>query len=82
MIGGDCNADGSVNLTAGQNKVCTITNTKQPTLKVTKILNPTDDPGRFDLLIDSTVEATAAGHLTMAGPIIVSAGDNTVAEME
>jgi hypothetical protein len=35
-IGGDCGTDGTVSLALGENKVCTITNTKQAVLKVQK----------------------------------------------
>jgi hypothetical protein len=36
VIGGDCAADGSVTLAAGDNKVCTITNTKKANITIIK----------------------------------------------
>src|SRR5206468_1747565 len=62
VIGGDCAANGTVSLAAGDNKVCTITNTRKPTLKVNKVCAPTTDAGKFNLIVDgeTTVSANAA----------------------
>ena len=57
-ITGDCAANGTVTLAAGDNKTCTITNTRLPRLTVTKVCVPTNDGGKFNLRIDG---ATAAG---------------------
>src|SRR5205814_1183329 len=40
VIDGDCAADGTITLAAGDNKVCNITNTRSATLTVNKVLNP------------------------------------------
>jgi len=39
VIGGDCASNGSITLAAGDNKVCTITNTKKATIIVKKTMN-------------------------------------------
>jgi len=37
VISGACDADGSVSVAAGEDKVCTITNTRKPTLTINKV---------------------------------------------
>ena len=57
VIGGDCAADGSITLAAGESRTCTITNgrtAKTGTLKVNKVCMPADDGGRFDVFVDNT----------------------------
>jgi uncharacterized repeat protein (TIGR01451 family) len=80
--GRDCSEDGSVTLAAGQNKVCTITNTRVPTLTVTKVCNPTSDTGKFNLQVDGKTGPTGAdvscGGST--GPVPVTVGSHTVGE--
>ena len=61
VISGDCDVNGDVTVVAGENAACTITNTRIPTLKVTKVLVPSDDTGRFDLKIDTVTEAMDVG---------------------
>ena len=82
LIGGDCAADGSVSVAAGQNKVCTITNTRKPTLRVNKVCAPTTDPGKFNLRIDGANAGTGAdascGGTT--GVVLSSVGAHTVSE--
>ncbi|NIO17235.1 MAG: hypothetical protein GTN70_09620, partial [Deltaproteobacteria bacterium] len=39
-----------INLTYGDSAVCTFSNSRLPTLEVKKLLDPTGDPGLFDLL--------------------------------
>jgi len=48
-IGGACNPDGSVTLSEGDSKTCTITNTKKGSITVTKIANPGDGPFEITL---------------------------------
>src|SRR5262249_57005822 len=65
VIGGDCAADGSVSLAAGDTKACTITNTfKAPTIKVTKyVVNTgggTKNVGDFSLFVCSPSTTSAA----------------------
>jgi len=82
VIGGDCASDGSITLAVGDQKTCTITNTlKGTTLTVNKVLSPTDDPGKFDLQIDSVTKATNQGNGGTTGAITVSAGAHTVGEV-
>ncbi len=80
VIGGDCAADGSVSLAAGDVKVCTITNTRHPILSVTKILDPPTDPGLFNLRIDGSIEAANVGNGGTTGPVVVSIGSHSVDE--
>lgn len=68
-----------VTLVYGDLLDCTFTNTRKPLVTVKKLLNPSDDPGRFDLLVDSTVVRAAAGDLGK-GSILVAPGAHTVAE--
>ena len=77
--GGDCAADGSIDLALDQDAVCTITNDDiSPTLKVVKtIINDNGglitDPDAFMLTIDT--------ELVLSGAVNnVSAGDHTVSE--
>src|SRR5207248_7347695 len=57
---GACDAQGNVTLAAGQNAVCTITNTRKPTLTVTKVCVPSTDTGKFNLQIDGSTAGTGA----------------------
>jgi len=78
--GGDCAADGSVTLSVGDNKTCTITNDDvAPTLTVIKVLVPATDSGTFNLQIDGTTYATG-GDGTTTGAVAVNAGNHTVGE--
>jgi uncharacterized repeat protein (TIGR01451 family) len=80
VIGGDCAADGSISLAAGDNKTCTITNTRKTQLTVNKVLLPNSDSGQFNLQIDGTPYATDVGHDGTTGPVAVSIGSHTVTE--
>jgi hypothetical protein len=82
VIGGDCAADGSVTVSAGQAKVCTITNTRKPTLTVNKICVPTNDPGLFNLRIDGATAGTGANAACggTTGAVVSTIGAHTVSE--
>ena len=82
VIGGDCAADGTITLAYGDNKTCTITNTHKPKLTVTKLLVPSNDPGKFNLLIDSAIAGTGAnvGDGGTTGAQLVTVGSHTVGE--
>jgi uncharacterized repeat protein (TIGR01451 family) len=54
VIGGDCAANGSVTLAAGDNKSCTITNTKGAIISVKKVTDPSGDPQAFSFTGDIT----------------------------
>ncbi len=69
-----------VELGPGEDVTCTFTNALIPTLKVTKLLDPTDDGGKFDLKIDTVVCFTDAGHNDSCGPQEVTVGSHTVSE--
>jgi hypothetical protein len=80
QISGDCALDGTVTLAAGDNKVCTITNTKKPRVTVNKVTDPTTDPGLFNLQIDGTTYGNDQGNggTTGAVPVdVVSQPDAT-----
>jgi len=81
-IGGDCAANGSITLAAGDNKTCTITNTRKPTLTVTKVCNPTTDDGKFNLQIDGSTAGTGANAACggSTGAVQVSIGGHGVGE--
>ena len=59
---GDCASDGTVTLGLGDDKVCTITNTKKPKLTVNKVTDPTTDTGLFNLQIDGATAGTGANQ--------------------
>ncbi len=82
VIGGDCASDGSITLVGGDDKTCTITNTRIPTLTVNKILIPSSDPGLFNLQIDGSTAGTGAnvGDGGTTGAVDVSIGGHTVGE--
>jgi len=83
-IGGACQADGSIRLTAGEAATCTITNTRRgaPTavLTVAKHCQPSHDSGRFVLDVDELeLSGIRCGQST--GPITVAAGTRLVGEV-
>src|SRR6266516_5042962 len=90
VIGGDCAADGSVSLAAGENKTCTITNTAiPPTITVGKRIVGQNDQGKFTFVIDSGASPTQIvldndgqgfGDDESSDPTDVSTGDHTVSE--
>ena len=69
----------TVNVTDGSDIVCTITNTRKTgKIEVVKKINPTTDPGRFDLRIDNTVQKDEAAHNDTTGEKTLNTGDHTV----
>ena len=80
VIGGDCATNGSITLAAGENKTCTITNTRLPVLTVDKVCAPPSDTGLFNLRIDGVTEAADAACAGMTGPKVLSIGSHTVSE--
>jgi hypothetical protein len=82
VIGGQCASDGTVSLAAGDNKICTITNTRKPTLRVNKVCVPTTDPGLFNLRIDGATAGTGANAACggTTGVVLSSVGSHTVSE--
>lgn len=64
---------------SGETVTCTFTNTKLPTLTVTKDLYPVGH-GAFDLMIDGKVYATNVGDGGTTGPQIMSIGNHQVSE--
>ena len=51
-----------------------------PRIRVDKVLEPNDDSGLFDLLINGTVEASAVGHGGSTGFVDALIGSNQVSE--
>ncbi|MFQ5578773.1 MAG: choice-of-anchor Q domain-containing protein, partial [Anaerolineae bacterium] len=79
--GGDCNPDGSISLSLGQDATCTITNDDvAPTLTVMKVLLPASDAGLFNLQIDGSSVVTGVGDGGSTGAVAVTAGSHTVTE--
>jgi hypothetical protein len=76
-FGGDLAADGSIVMALGDVKVGIITNTRIPTITVTKILAPPGDLGLFNLQIDGVTVGTGAnvgnGGTTGAIPVAIGA---------
>jgi hypothetical protein len=74
-IGGDCAANGSVTLAAGDNKTCTITNTKKGMAQVIKTFNGGAlGTNTFTFQIRTGASAVAAGTILESG--IASSGNN------
>jgi len=87
IICSDGNSTGSLqtkeatfNVEAGETVTCTFTNVKLPTLEVVKQLEPSDDPGLFDLLIDAVTQYTDASNGNTTGAQIMSIGQHSVSE--
>ena len=75
---------GPLNVTVGYGDdiVCTITNTRETgKLEVVKDLNPSTDPGRFNLQIDGTTQKTDAGDGDSTGEKTVNTGLHNVGEI-
>lgn len=65
----------------GGSATCTITNEREMgSITVVKDLNPADDPGRFDLLIDGVTEADGVGDGGSTGAVSLETGSHTVGE--
>jgi hypothetical protein len=88
LQGGDCAADGTVVLEAGEQAACTITNIRKseppkslpPMLTVDKICVPSDDGGLFNLKIDGNASVNQpCGH--RLGPLVVSPDVHHVSEV-
>jgi uncharacterized repeat protein (TIGR01451 family) len=70
-----------VNVGEDDDVVCTITNIRKTALlEVVKALTPDTDSGRFNLLIDDTVERFNASDGDSTGEVTVATGDRTVSE--
>jgi len=54
------NGTGTIPMTAGDNKTCTITNSRKPKLTVTKTIVPSTDTGTFNLQIDGSTAGSGA----------------------
>ena len=86
VISGDCSPSGAVTLAAGDHKTCLITNTRKATgrstLTLRKVIVPSSDQGKFNLLIDGSIAGTGAnvGHNGNTGPVTVNSGLHSVSE--
>lgn len=83
-IGGDCAANGLVNVGAGDSKSCTITNVRRPTVRINKVV--TGGGGTFDLIVDDgndgsiDHETENQGNGGTTGAVVITtrkAGTNT-----
>ncbi len=90
-ITGDCAPDGKISLISGDNKVCTITNTRKivppvvpvtGTITVNKILIPSTDPGIFDLKINGVRYAASIGNGGTTTAIAFVPGTYPISEKE
>jgi fimbrial isopeptide formation D2 family protein len=74
----DCD---DLHLGNGETATCTITNTRDTgDLEIVKVLDPSDDPGLFDLLVDNAVEASDVSHNEGTGPMTLETGTFEVSE--
>ena len=53
-VSSNAGASGSISVAAGDQITCTFTNTRKPEVKLVKVLDPTNDPGKFDLILAGT----------------------------
>ena len=79
-ISGDCASDGTIALAAGDNKSCTITNSRLPRITIYKVCVPTTDTGTFDLKLDGVTKADDTACGTNTGAIVTTIGGHTVSE--
>lgn len=76
VITGDCAANGTVSLAAGENKTCTITNTRLPKLTVTKVV--TNDNGGskvvsdFPLFVDGNAVTSGVKNTSTIGAHVIT----------
>jgi hypothetical protein len=85
VVGGDCDADGLVQIAPGESATCTITNVRRPEeskvaeLTLQKVCAPSTDSGRFNLRIDGVTEqeVSCGGQL---GPLVLEPGTHHVGE--
>jgi hypothetical protein len=76
--GGDCAANGAVTLTVGQNAICTITNSDQPTtLTLVKTVSNTHGGTATTSSFTPSIDGTATTWVTA---VAVNAGTHTVSE--
>ncbi len=73
---------GHISVSPGASEICTITNQKKPLLVVNKILVPSNDSGKFNLLVDGDATGTGAnvGNNGTTGIVFVSVGSHAVTE--
>jgi hypothetical protein len=71
----------TIDLDQGETVTCNFTNTRKTgTIEVKKVLSPSSDPGRFNLLIDGTIEASNVGNGGTTGVETVVTGTYIVSE--
>lgn len=74
-------AGSTIDVTVGDAPVtCTVTNKRKPRVKVTKLLSPANDPGKFDLLVNGATAKDDAGNNGTTGFVTVPLGNATVGE--
>ena len=79
-IGGDCGSDGSITLAAGDNKTCTITNTRNGgTITINKIVN-NNDVGTLTVA-DFQMQINT-GNVAQGTPIPENTGTYTIGEAD
>lgn len=79
-IGGDCAANGTVSLAAGDNKVCVITNTLKGHIIVDKVTNPSGDQQSFDFTTNAGSNFSLTDAATPHDSGAVAPGTYSVAE--
>jgi hypothetical protein len=77
---GECDEFGAFSLVLGDAKACTVTNTLKPTLTISKVCDPVQDGGLFNLLIGLDIVGTDVACGGSAGPTKLSVGGYTVSE--
>lgn len=74
-------AGSALDVTVGAEPItCTVTNKREPRVKVTKLLSPTTDPGKFNLQVNGATAKDDAGHNGTTGFVTVRVGSVDVGE--
>jgi hypothetical protein len=69
-----------VNIAAGENKTCTVTNLGRPRLTVNLQVQPASSSGAFNLEIDGVIRAAAVRNGGTTGPLVFAAGNHVVSQ--
>jgi uncharacterized repeat protein (TIGR01451 family) len=70
----------NISLSLGETVTCTFNNFKYPKLTIVKDLTPSNDPGKFNLLIGSTIYASNVSDGGTTGSLILNADSYQISE--
>jgi uncharacterized repeat protein (TIGR01451 family) len=82
-VGSNTGTSGSITVDAGDQVTCTFVNTRKPQLKLAKVTDPTNDPGKFDFTIEGNLNnngGSGYGNGQNTGFVNVSIGSVAFSE--